>query len=128
MTKIEKFEDIEAWQRARDLTKAVYIATGDGPLARDFGLRDQLRRVAVSVMSNIAEGFNRSGNRELIQFLFIAKGSATEVQAQLYVVLDTGYLKQAQFQQLYDLAGSTCQLIGGFIQIFENSQRTTQNA
>ena len=93
MAKIEKFEDIEAWQKARGLSKAVYAVTGDGTFARDFGLRDQIRRAAVSVMSNIAEGFDRGGNRELTQFLYIAKGSAAEVQAQLYVALDAGYLK-----------------------------------
>ncbi len=100
MAKIEKFEDIEAWQKARELSRAVYAATGDGAVARDFGLCDQIRRAAVSVMSNIAEGFGRGGNRELIQFLFIAKGSATEVQAQLYVALDAGYLNKEHFQEL----------------------------
>ncbi|MEA2084022.1 MAG: four helix bundle protein [Thermodesulfobacteriota bacterium] len=88
MAKIGKFEDIEAWKKARELTKEIYVISNEGPFARDFGLRDQVRRAAVSVMSNIAEGFDRGGNRELIQFLYIAKGSAAEVQAQLYVALD----------------------------------------
>jgi len=73
MARIEKFEDIEAWQKARELSKAIYAVTGDGAFARDFGLRDQIRRAAVSVMSNIAEGFDRGGNRELIQFLYISR-------------------------------------------------------
>jgi four helix bundle protein len=115
MTTIGKFEDIEAWQKARELSKFVYSVTADGAFSRDFGLRDQIRRAAVSIMSNIAEGFNRGGDRELIQFLYFAKGSAAEVQAQLYVALDTGYLKQEKFQELYRLAGEICRLIGGFI-------------
>jgi four helix bundle protein len=115
MAVIEKFEDIEAWQKARELAKAVYAVTSEGAFARDYGLRDQIRRAAVSVMSNIAEGFDRSGNREMIQFLFIAKASAAEIQAQLYVGLDAGYLQQEQFQKLYKLAGDTSRLIGGFI-------------
>lgn len=127
MAKIEKFEDIEAWQKARELSKAVYTVTGDGAFARDFGLRDQIRRAAVSVMSNIAEGFDRGSNRELIQFLYIAKGSAAEVQAQLYVALDAGYLKQDQFQQLYHLTGNTSRLLGGFIRYLKSLKSTGGN-
>ncbi len=112
MAKIERFEDIEAWQRARQLAKAVYAVTSEGKFSRDFGLRDQIQRAAVSVMSNIAEGFDRGGNRELIQFLFIAKGSAAEVQAQLYVAFDAGYLNKEQFQELYDLSNDTSRLLG----------------
>jgi four helix bundle protein len=115
MTKIEKFEDIEAWQKARELTKAIYASSNDSAFARDFGLREQIRRASVSIMSNIAEGFGRGGNKELIQFLFIAKSSAAEVQAQLYVALDAGYLDKEKFQELYDLSNNTCRLIGGFI-------------
>ncbi len=122
MAKIEKFEDIEGWQRARQLTKAIYAITSKGKFARDFGLRDQIQRAAVSVMSNIAEGFDRGGNRELIQFLYIAKGSAAEVQAQLYVALDTQYISQEQFNQLYDLAGDTSRLLGGFIRYLKNAE------
>ena len=75
MAAIERFEDIEAWQQARQLTKEAYKMTSAGDCARDFGLRDQLRRSAVSIMSNIAEGFERGGNKEFIQFLSLAKGS-----------------------------------------------------
>ncbi len=129
MAKIEKFEDIEAWQKARELSKAIYAVTGYGDFARDFGLRDQIRRASVSVMSNIAEGFDRGGNRELIQFLYIAKGSAAEVQAQLYVALDIRYISQEQFKQLYDLAGDTSHLLGGFIRYLKtsNSQPAIRN-
>jgi four helix bundle protein len=129
MARIEKFEDVEAWQKARELTSAVYGVTNKGAFARDFGLCDQIRRASVSVMSNIAEGFDRGGNRELIQFLYIAKGSAAEVQAQLYVALDAGYLNQEQFQRLYSLAGDTSRLIGGFIRYLKtrNSKPATRN-
>lgn len=123
MGTIQKFEDIDAWQKARALTREVYAVTADGTFSKDFGLRDQIRRAAVSVMSNIAEGFDRGGVREFIQFLFIAKGSAAEVQAQLYVALDAGYIKQEQFKGLYDLAGDTGRLIGGFIRYLKSREQ-----
>jgi four helix bundle protein len=115
MATIERFEDIEAWQKARELTKAIYATSNESKFSRDFGLRDQIRRASVSVMSNIAEGFDRGGNRELVQFLYIAKSSAAEVQAQLYVALDVGYIDQEKFKELYDLASNTGRMIGGFI-------------
>jgi len=121
LAKIERFEDIEAWQKARELTKAIYSTTNDGKFSRDFGLRDQIRRASVSTMSNIAEGFGRGGNKEFIQFLSIAKGSVSEVQAQLYIAADAGYLTKDQFQQLYSLAESTGKLIGGFIRYLTKS-------
>jgi len=82
MAKIEKFEDIEAWKKAREVAKEIYAISNEGLFARDFGLRDQIRRAAVSVMSNIAEGFERGGDVEFRRFLAIAKGSAGEVKAQ----------------------------------------------
>ena len=121
MASIEKFEDIEAWQKARELTREIYKITNQGAFARDFGLRDQIRRASVSIMSNIAEGFGRGGNREFIQFLSMAKGSVSEVQAQLYVAVDAGYLTKDQFQQLYSLSQSTGNLIGGFIRYLTKS-------
>jgi four helix bundle protein len=81
MARIERFEDIEAWQQARELTRAIYAVSNEGRFSRDFGLRDQIRRAAVSVMSNIAEGFERHGDTEFRRFLAIAKGSAGEVKA-----------------------------------------------
>ena len=90
MGKIERFEDIDAWKKARELTKIIYEVTAQGKLATDFSLRDQLRRAAVSIMANIAEGFEREGNKEFRQFLATAKGSAGEVKALLYVALDAG--------------------------------------
>ena len=124
MGKIERFEDLIAWQKARELTRAIYEATRQGAFAKDYGLSGQIQRATVSIMSNIAEGFERGGNRELTQFLFIAKGSAAEVQAQLYVALDAAYLKQERFQQLYDLAGDTSRLLGGFIRYLKSREST----
>jgi four helix bundle protein len=115
MARIRRFEDIEAWQEARELTKAIYAVSNEGRFSRDFGLRDQIRRAAVSVMSNIAEGFERHGDTEFRRFLAIAKGSAGEVKAQLYVALDAGLINQAQFDSLYQRAAQAGNLIGGFI-------------
>ena len=92
MAKIERFEDIEAWKRSRALTKKVYDCTKQRGFEKDFGLKDQIRRSSVSTMSNIAEGFERGGNQEFIQFLATAKGSSGEVRSQLYVALDQGYI------------------------------------
>jgi four helix bundle protein len=92
MTKIERFEDIDAWKTARILTSKIYSLSAEGPLSRDFGLRDQLRRAAVSVMSNVAEGFERGGDKEFLQFLSLAKASCAEVRSHLYVALDQAYL------------------------------------
>ncbi|HQO65044.1 MAG TPA: four helix bundle protein, partial [Syntrophorhabdus sp.] len=100
MAKIEKFEDIEAWEKARRIAKNVYAACRQVEFSRDFGLRDQMQRAAVSIMSNIAEGFERGTNKEFIQFLFIAKGSAGEVRSQLYLALDLGYINQDVFDSL----------------------------
>lgn len=113
--KIEKFEDCDAWRKARELAKTVYAVSSEGSFSRDFGLREQMRRAAVSVMSNIAEGFERSGDVELRHFLFISKGSAGEVRAQLYVALDAGLIDKAQFETLYKLTMEVSRLIAGFI-------------
>lgn len=121
MATIQRFEDIEAWQKARELTNAVYSCSGKGTFAKDFGLRDQIRRAAVSIMSNIAEGFERGGSGEFVQFLSIAKGSAGEVGAQLYVALDQGYIDQEQFDSIKVAALSTKRLIAGFMNYLRQS-------
>lgn len=115
MATIEKFEDIQAWQKAREVSAAIYRLCKDGDLATDFGLRDQIRRSAVSTQSNIAEGFGREGNKEFIYFLRIAKGSACEFRSQLYNLLDADYIDEATFQRLYQQSEETERLIGGFI-------------
>jgi four helix bundle protein len=107
MARIERFEDIQAWQRARMLVRDVYSVSNSGLFAKDFGLRDQIRRAAVSIMLNIAEGFARKTNKEFIQFLVIAHGSAAEVQAALYVAFDQEYLAEHEFKALYGLADET---------------------
>jgi four helix bundle protein len=118
---IERYEEIKGWQKARELTNFVYTSTKQKAFARDFGLKDQIRRAAVSVMSNIAEGFERGGRREFIQFLSIAKSSAGEVQSQLYVALDQEYITPEQFDRGYSLCDETMRLIGGFIAYLQKS-------
>ena len=121
MATLKWFEDIEAWKRARILTRAVYECSKSRDFYRDYGLREQIRRASVSVMSNIAEGFERGGKREFLQFLAVAKASAGEVEAQLYVALDQSYITADQFAMLKDLAVSTKQLIGGFMRYLSES-------
>jgi len=103
MAGFKKFEEIQAWQKARKATKRVYEITSDGKFAKDFGLRDQFRRASVSVMANIAEGQGRFSNKEFANFLNIAHGSIAETQSHLYIALDLEYLNQTDFIELYDL-------------------------
>jgi len=121
MARIEKFEDIEAWQKARELTQQIYAVSNGGAFARDFGLRDQIRRASVSIMSNIDEGFERGSNKEFIQFLYIAKGSAGEVRAQLYVALDQKYIDQNSFDELKRHASEVSRMISGLISYLSRS-------
>ena len=111
--KIEKFEDFIAWQKARKLTKEIYKATNQTTFSRDFGLKDQIRRAVVSIMSNIAEGFERGRASEFHQFLSIAKGSCAEVRSQLYVAYDAEYLSDRLFSELMNAATETGNVIGG---------------
>jgi four helix bundle protein len=115
MATFTTFEEIGAWQKARQLTKDVYKLTSTGPFARDYDLRNQIRRAAVSIMSNIAEGFERSGTGEFNQFLATAKGSAGEVKSQLYVALDQNYLTEAVAGQLLVQATEVGRMIGGLM-------------
>ena len=119
--KIEAFEDIESWKKARELTKLIYQHSKRGEFARDFGLRDQIRRASTSIMSNIAEGFERGGDKEFIQFLSTAKGSCGEVRSQLYVALDQEYLTQATFEPLRQMTVSISRLIAGFMKYLQTS-------
>jgi len=115
MGKIERFEDMDAWKKARELTKAIYKVTVQGKIATDFSLKDQLRRASLSIMANIAEGFEREGNKEFRQFLAQAKGSVGEVKSLLYVALDAGLTSSEQFQQITALADDTSRLLAGFL-------------
>jgi len=112
---IERFEDIKAWQEARRLTQDIYRHTTDGAFARDFALRDQIRRSAISVMANIAEGFDRRSQREFRNFLHIALGSLSETKSHLHVALDAGYLDQEAFASSYEQCNVVGKLIFGFI-------------
>lgn len=115
MSSFKSFEEIEGWKKSRYLVRKVYEITGRGSFAKDFGLRDQIRRASVSAMSNIAEGFERVGTKEFIQFLSLAKGSAGEVRSQLYVALDQGFLGQSQFEELCSLVSEVSRLTSGLI-------------
>ena len=121
MATFTTFEEIGAWQKARQLTREIYKITSGGAFARDYDLRNQIRRAAVSVMSNIAEGFERSGTGEFNQFLATAKGSAGEVRSQLYVALDQNYLSDAAFGQLRDQATEVGRMIGGLMTYLKTS-------
>lgn len=104
------------------MTRAVYECSSLGAFARDFGLRDQMRRASVSIMSNIAEGFERDGNAEFVQFLSIAKGSAGELEAQLYVALDQKYISEEEIKELQGLVRSTQNLLAGFMKYLRKSE------
>jgi four helix bundle protein len=103
MATFKKFEEILAWQKARKVTAKVYQVSSEGEFARDFGLRDQMRRAAVSIMANIAEGPGRRTENEFANFLNVARGSAIEVQSHLYVALDLNYIEQSDFDYLYEI-------------------------
>src|SRR4051812_14924897 len=111
--RVERFEELIAWQKARALTRDVYILTGEGRFSKDFGLKDQIRRAAVSIMSNIAEGFERGKPSEFHQFLSIAKASCAELRSQLYVALDAEYISEDSFSQLMQKAVEVGRIIGG---------------
>ena len=115
MATIERFEDIKAWQAARELVSAVYRVSGRGKFEKDFGLCDQIQRASVSVMANIAEGFERSSDREFHRFLYIAKGSAGEVRSHLFVALDLGYVTPDEFDDLRAKAEDVAKALSGFI-------------
>jgi four helix bundle protein len=113
MATIVRFEDLDAWKIARELTREVYRITSVDRFSRDFGLKDQIRKASVSIMSNVAEGFERDGNREFCNFLSIGKGSAGEVQSQLYVALDQDYITRDDFEFIYSKAKESGRVIAG---------------
>jgi len=115
MATFQNFEDIEAWQKARELTKEIYQITRQGKFAKDYGLRDQICRASVSIMSNIAEGYDRGGTGEFLQFLSVAKGSVGEVRSQLYVAADQNYISKTDFDRLSLLASRVSRIIGGLM-------------
>jgi len=124
---ITRFEDLIAWQKARELTKAIYQATTTIPFSKDFGLKDQIQRASVSIMSNIAEGFERGSHNEFHQFLVIAKGSCAEVKSQLYVALDANYVTQEVFHELKLQAEEVSRVIGGLRVSIDNQRQKKNN-
>ena len=123
MSGIERFEDIDAWRAGRELVNEIYQVSGRGAFTQDFALRDQIRKAAVSIPSNIAEGFERNQRGEFAQFLRYAKGSAGEVRSQLYHARDQKYIDEDTFQTLHAKVESVSRQIQGFIRHLENNQR-----
>lgn len=120
MATAERFEDLRCWQTGRKLTDLVYAYSEDGAFANDFSLKDQIRRASVSIMSNVAEGFTSRTMGQFLNLLGRARGSASEVQAQLYVALDRGYISQEQFEDAYDLADKVSRQIYRFTQYLQS--------
>jgi four helix bundle protein len=121
MARIEKFEEIEAWKLARQATRRIYEISSEAPFSRDFALVNQIRRASISVMSNIAEGFERGGNKEFLQFLSIAKGSCGEVRSQLYIAVDQNYIEQVTFEEISKLLIETSKTISGFMKYLQGA-------
>ena len=119
--KISRFEDLIAWQKSRVLFKEIEWMTSRQPLSRNYPLRDQMVRSSLSVMSNIAEGFDRGGNKEFIQYLYVSKGSCSELRSQLYAANDAGYLDQSEYEAVFSLAEETSRIIQGLISALKKS-------
>lgn len=120
MTTAKRFEELEVWQRAKDLTNLIYKHSADGSFSRDFGLQDQMRRAAVSIMANIAEEFESQTQAMFIKYLGYAKGSAGELRAQLYIAKDQGYITKENFSELFSLAEVCSKQLARFIQYLES--------
>ncbi len=118
MAKIERFEDIVAWQKAEELSLCVYDVFRT---CKDYAFRDQIQRAAVSVMNNIAEGFERQGNREFRKFLYISKGSCGEVRSMLYLSLKLGYIESSQFESISELSLAISRMLSGFIKKLDST-------
>lgn len=125
MAGFRTFEEINAWQNARGLVRDVYALTRSGDFCKDHGLKDQIQRAAVSICSNIAEGFERRGNREFINFLWIAKGSAAEVCSQLHNARDVGYITGEQFKSIYDSAKQIGGMLFNLITVLSSTEKRT---
>lgn len=126
--RIDKFEDLIAWQKARELTKEVYQASRLGAFAKDFGLSGQIQRASVSIMSNVAEGFERGGRGEFHQFLSVAKASCAEVRSLLYVALDVEYIKKKEFRKIMDRAVEVGRIVGGLRASVDKQRKTYRKA
>jgi four helix bundle protein len=121
MTKFNTIEEIEAWQKARLLANEIYRISNNGDFSKDFALKNQIRKAVVSVASNIAEGFERNGNKEFINFLSIAKGSIAEVKTQLYIAYDQCYIKETEFKKIIHSLDELSRMVGGLIKYLNQS-------
>ncbi len=119
---MKTFEEMPAWQRARELTREVYAVTRDYPFSKDYALSSQIRRAAVSIMANIAEGFERDGTPEFLQFLSISKGSLAEVKTHLFIAFDQSYIDQPQFTRLMNLSTNVSRQIAGFMKYLRGAE------
>ncbi len=119
MAKITSFEELKSWQQARELCKLVFKFSKKLEFSKEFSLKDQIKRSSGSVMDNIAEGFERSSNKDFRRFLFIAKGSLSEVKSQLFRALDQDFIDKQEFEKAMNLANETGKLIGGFIKYLD---------
>ena len=131
MARIEKFEDIQSWQKARQLCVIIFQLTAHERFSKDYSLKDQIKRSSGSVMDNIAEGFDRSSSKDFRRFLFISKGSLSEVKSQLYRALDQNYINKEEFEEAFNLADETGKLIGGLINYLEkriNNYKVSEEA
>ena len=123
MAKIERFEEIVAWQKGMDLCVRIYSISDDGKFAKDYGLRDQIRRAAVSIPSNISEGFERESNNQFIYFLQIAKASSGELRTQITLARRLNYIVEEDFKKLNDEVLEVSKVIGGLITYLRNSKK-----
>lgn len=123
MAKFSKFEEIQAWQKARDVTLQIYQITSDSNFSKDYGLKDQIRRASVSIMANIAEGHGRRTNIEFANFLNIARGSVAEVQSHLYIALGLKYVNQKQFDELYQTLTEISRMLLSLAQYLRSTEK-----
>jgi len=121
--KIERFEDIESWKAARELTKVIYSLTSKTSFNKDFGLKDQIQRASLSITANIAEGFDSKSNKAFINFLNYSFRSASEIQSLLYAAYDLHYINEAEFELTYEQCTKVKKLIGGFIRYLNQSSK-----
>lgn len=122
MAVAKRFEDLDVWIAAKDASVMIYKITENESLRKDFGLKDQIRRASISIISNIAEGFERNGNKEFIQFLSIAKGSAGEVRAQLYIIKELEFINEEEFILLNEKVTQVSKMLSGFINYLKQSE------
>lgn len=125
--KITRFEEIDVWQQSRKFVKEIYRITNNSKFSRDYSLRDQLRRSSISIMSNISEGFERKGKKEFLHFLYLSKGSAGEIRAQLYAAYDLCYIDKSEFENLYKAIESISMSIAGFIKYLSKNLQEYNN-